>query len=109
MARHDTPTGTPNGESELLEAFRAAVSESIGSSLREARAHAGMTQDQVASAMGITRSRVAQIEGSEGSSLSLRNLLKYAHAVGCRLDIDLVNPETDELVTSILLFDDEQE
>ena len=109
MTRHDTSTDPRQSESELLEAFRAAVSGSIGGSLREARAHAGMTQDQVASAMGITRSRVAQIEGSEGSSLSLRNLLRYANAVGCRLDIDLVNPETDELVTSILLFDDEQE
>lgn len=109
MTRHDTPTGSRKSEPGLLETFRAAISGSIGDSLREARAHAGMTQDQVASAMGITRSRVAQIEGSEGSSLSLRNLLKYSHAVGCRLDIDLVNPETDELVTSILLFDEEQE
>lgn len=109
MPTHDTPTDVHNDEPELIEAFRAAVTYSIGDSLREARAHAGMTQDQVARAMGITRSRVAQIEGSEGSSLSLRNLFKYAHAVGCRLDIDLVNPETDEPVTSILLFDEEQE
>lgn len=92
---------------ELVELFRSAVSDSIGSSLREARQHARMTQEHVARAMGISRSRVAQIESSEGASLSLRNLLKYAHAVGCRLDIDLVDPDTDEAVTSILLFDDE--
>lgn len=91
---------------DLSQSFRAAVTESIGSSLRAARTHAGMTQVQVARAMGVTRSRVAQIEGSDGSALSLRSLLKYTLAVGCRLDIDLVDPETDEVVSSILLFDD---
>lgn len=96
----------PMAEVDLRNSFRAAVTESIGSSLRDARTHAGMTQEQVARAMGVTRSRVAQIEGSEGSALSLRSLLKYTLAVGYRLDIDLVDPETDEAVTSILLFDD---
>ena len=56
--------------------------------------------------MGVSPSRVAQIEGAEGASLSLSVLVRYSNAVGCRLDIDLVNRESGETATSIFLVDD---
>lgn len=90
---------------ELARLVRDALNASIGESLREARAHAGKSQADVADAMGVTRPRVAQIEAAEGSALSLAVLARYAGAVGCRLDIALVDPATDESVAIIVVAD----
>lgn len=90
---------------ELAHQLRHSLSASIGESLRVARTHAGMSQAEVATAMGVTRPRIAQIEGAEGSALSLGVLARYAAAVGCRLDILFVEPATEALVTNIVVAD----
>ncbi len=48
-----------------------------------------MSQREVAAAMGVTRSRVSQIEASEGTSLALTALDRYARALECSLVITL--------------------
>ena len=54
-----------------------------------ARAHAGLTQSQLAERMGTSQSAIARIES--GSRLpSLRTLLRYAEATGTRLAIKLI-------------------
>ncbi|MHC1728274.1 MAG: helix-turn-helix transcriptional regulator [Syntrophobacteraceae bacterium] len=55
-----------------------------------ARAKAGLTQEAVAASMGTTKSAVSRLETVGKHTPSLASLKKYAHAVGCRLEIRLV-------------------
>lgn len=59
---------------------------SLAASLIEARACAGLTQEQVAQRMKTTQAVVARLEGG-GSMPSTRTLEKYARATGTRLRI----------------------
>jgi len=66
------------------EALEGAFS--LAAALIEARAHAGLTQDQVAHRMDTTQAVIARMEGG-GSMPSTRTLEKYARATGTRLKI----------------------
>lgn len=57
----------------------------------KARAAAGVTQAEVAERIGTTQSAIARLESGRGKrSPSLATLQKYAHALGCRLELRLV-------------------
>lgn len=57
----------------------------------KARAAAGFTQAEVAERIGTTQSAIARLESGSGKhSPSLSTLRKYAHALGCRLELRLV-------------------
>ena len=57
----------------------------------KARAAAGITQAEVAERIGTTQSAIARLESGKGKhSPSLATLQKYAHALGCRLELRLV-------------------
>ena len=58
---------------------------SLAAALIEARARAGLTQEQVAQRMKTTQAVVARLEG--GSMPSTRTLERYAKATGTRLKI----------------------
>ena len=61
----------------------------------KARASAGVTQAEVAERIGTTQSAVARLESGRGKhSPSIATLQKYAHALGCRLELRLVNEIT---------------
>src|SRR5438105_15787164 len=58
--------------------------------LLKARRQAGLTQAQVAARMGTKTPAVARLEsggGSQRHSPSVATLRKYAHAIGCRLEL----------------------
>jgi transcriptional regulator with XRE-family HTH domain len=60
--------------------------------LLKARRQAGLTQAEVAARMGTKTPAVARLEAGGGSrrhSPSVATLRKYAHAVGCSLEIRL--------------------
>ena len=58
----------------------------------KARAAAGITQAEVAERIGTTQSAIARLESGGGKhSPSLATLRKYAHALGCRLELKLVS------------------
>ena len=58
----------------------------------KARAAAGITQAEIAERIGTTQSAIARLESGSGKhSPSLSTLQKYAHALGCRLELRLVN------------------
>ncbi|MBF0116449.1 MAG: helix-turn-helix transcriptional regulator [Magnetococcales bacterium] len=59
----------------------------------EARRAAGLTQEEVASRMGTTKSAISRLESSLGNgriSPSLTTLRRYAAAVGCKLELKLL-------------------
>lgn len=56
--------------------------------LLKARGEAGMTQAQVAEAMGVSQPAVARIES--GRNLSMNTLRRYAHALGRKVRVELV-------------------
>lgn len=58
----------------------------------KARAAAGITQAEVAKRIGTTQSAIARLESGKGKhSPSLATLQKYAHALGCHLELRLVH------------------
>ena len=58
----------------------------------KARAAAGVTQAEVAGRIGTTQSAVARLESGRGKhSPSIATLQKYARALGCRLELRLVD------------------
>src|SRR5579863_10300003 len=59
---------------------------SLSAAMIEARARAGLTQEQVAQRMKTTQAVVARLEGG-GSMPSTRSLAKFAKATGTRLKI----------------------
>jgi len=65
-----------------------------------------MSQQAVAERMGVSESRVTQIENTDGASLTLRSLLRFASAIECRVDIDLVDARTNRVASSVLVSDD---
>ncbi|MDO8950925.1 MAG: helix-turn-helix transcriptional regulator [Actinomycetota bacterium] len=56
-----------------------------------ARMRAGLTQEEVAEAMGTTKSAVSRLEAAGKHSPSVSTLKKYAQAVGCDVEIRLVS------------------
>ncbi|TFV83128.1 helix-turn-helix transcriptional regulator [Blastococcus sp. CT_GayMR16] len=60
--------------------------------LRQAREDRGLTQQQVADAIGVTRTQVTNMERGDG--MSVEALIGYAAAVGLRLKLTAAEPET---------------
>ena len=80
---------TMRQDPEFVREWEALDEEfSMAEILIRARARAGMTQQQVADAMGVTQPAVAKIESGKG--LTLRTLKRYAAAVGSSLRIELL-------------------
>ncbi len=79
---------------EFREAYDALEEEfTLVKSLLKARENANMTQNQVAERMGTLRPAVARIESigfRKVPSPSFNTLKRYAHAVGCKLEVRLV-------------------
>lgn len=62
----------------------------VADQLLKARARAGLTQDAVAEIMGTTKSAISRLEAAGKHAPSLSTLKRYAHAVGCKLQVKLV-------------------
>lgn len=58
--------------------------------LLAARIRAGLTQKEVAESMGTSKSAVSRLETGGKHSSSIQTLRKYAKAVGCDVEIRLV-------------------
>lgn len=69
----------------------------IGNRLRDIRRDAGYTQDEIATALGMTQSMVLQIERGT-KQLSLLNAAKLAEMLGCNIE-DLLEEEHHERKT----------
>ena len=77
----------------FLEAYDELDDEyALVREMLRARARAGLTQEDVAERMGTTKSAVSRLETAGKHSPSVTTLKKYAHAVGCEVEIRLVPP-----------------
>ncbi len=75
-------------EYDALESEFALFAEMI-----KARRLAGLSQKEIAQRMGTKQAAIARLESSSGKvkhSPSLATLQRYAHAIGCRLDIKFI-------------------
>ena len=82
--------------------YREAAADELGAALRSLRETKGLSQREVAEAMGVTRSRISQIEGAEGTALSLEVLDRYARALSCRLEVSF-RDEQDDIAVSLFV------
>lgn len=79
------------GRKGFSDAYDALELEyQIADQILKARARAGLTQDAVAEIMGTTKSAVSRLEAAGKHAPSLSTLKRYAHAVGCKLQVKLV-------------------
>lgn len=88
-------------DAEISEYLWTEFNADIGAALKKARVARKLTQSEVAEAMGIQQSRVSQIESTKGVGITLDVLARYVSALGCRLDVDIIHPETDELISNV--------
>ena len=80
--------GARKGFTEAYEAL--ALEYEVVGQLLKARIRAGLTQGAVAELMGTTKSAVSRLESTGKHVPSLSTLKRYAHAVGCELQVKLV-------------------
>ena len=76
--------------------LRALVAEEhlnarVARMVREARKRAGLTQAQLGELVGTTQSAIARLEDSDYTGHSLSMLQRIAAALGCRIEIGLVD------------------
>lgn len=57
--------------------------------LKRIRKSLGITQKQLSEKSGLSESCISNIESGGDASPSLRSLIKYAHAIGAELRIDI--------------------
>jgi len=80
---------------DFSEAYLALELEyQVASQMLRARSRAGLTQDAVAERMGTTKSAISRLESAGKHAPSLATLKRYAHAVGCQLQVKLVPQKT---------------
>jgi DNA-binding XRE family transcriptional regulator len=77
------------------EGFKKAYEDleeeyALAKEMLSARARVGLSQEAVAEIMGTTKSAISRLEAAGKHAPSLTTLKKYAHAVGCHLEIKLV-------------------
>jgi len=94
MLAHDELTGKMLSNPEVKAEYDSLENEfSLFDELLKARMNAGLTQGEVANIMGTKTPAIARLEAGGGNkkhSPSISTLRKYADAVGCHLEIKLV-------------------
>ena len=94
MMTHDELKEKMLSNSEVKAEYDSLEKEfSLFEELLKARTVAGLTQAQVAERMGTKTPAIARLESGGGNkkhSPSLSTLQKYAQAVGCHVEIKLV-------------------
>jgi DNA-binding XRE family transcriptional regulator len=83
------------GEAAFEEGKRQILAEAQGFRLAEARRSRGLTQQQIADRMGITKGRVSQIEN--GSISGQETLVRYVEALGGTLQQSIFFDDGDIL------------
>ena len=73
---------------EQMERARAATRAYVDAHvLREARSEGGMTQAQLAQAMGVSQNRVSRMESGDLATMSLDTIRRYVEALGGKVSL----------------------
>ncbi len=73
---------------EQMEQARATTRSYIDAhALREARNEGGMTQVQLAQAMGVSQNRVSRMERGDLATMSLDTIRRYVEALGGKVSL----------------------
>ena len=80
-------------------------SENYGALIKDLRIKNGLTQNQVAEALGVTPGYISNVENNR-TAMSLRILTYYAQLVGCSLDslVGELEPEYSETALDRKLY-----
>ncbi|MBE2293709.1 MAG: helix-turn-helix transcriptional regulator [Phycisphaerales bacterium] len=79
----------------FVEAYDALSLEyQVANQMLKARTRAGLTQSAVAERMGTTKSAVSRLESAGKHAPSLETIKRYAQAVGCELQVKLIQKIT---------------
>lgn len=80
--------------------------ENYGTLIKNLRIKNGLTQDQVAKALGVTPGYISNVENGR-TTMSLRILTYYARLVGCSLDslIGELEPDYSETALDRALYE----
>jgi DNA-binding XRE family transcriptional regulator len=84
----------------LLESL---VSETLGDMLQHARQTRKVTGEHLGSRLGVSKARVAQLEGLESDKVELQTLTQYARALGYQINISFIPEEKGGKVLSTML------
>lgn len=86
-----------NISDEQMDRARKATREYIDAyALRQARSEGGMTQVELAKAMGVSQNRVSRMERGDLSVMSLDTIRRYVEALGGTVSL-IVNLPTGKL------------
>ena len=78
-----------NGVQILIEADPVAIKKQVVEQYKEMRKEKKLSQEQVASVAGMARLDISRFESGRYNP-SLELMVRYAHALGCELKIELV-------------------
>ncbi|WP_038058779.1 helix-turn-helix domain-containing protein [Thermus amyloliquefaciens] len=82
---------------ESARLYREVLDEELSWLLSYLREHRGLSQKEVAERLGVSRSRVSQMETSAGLSMTLEGLARYAQALGLSLRLEFTDEEGEVL------------
>lgn len=78
-----------NGVQVLIEGNPVAIKKQVVEQYKEMRKEKKLSQEQVALAAGMARPDISRFESGRYNP-SLELMVRYAHALGCELKIELV-------------------
>ena len=84
-----------NGIQVLIEADPVVIKKKVVEQYKEMRKNKNLSQEQVASAAGMARPDISRFESGRYNP-SLELMVRYAHALGCELKIELVPTEENK-------------
>ncbi len=85
-----------NGVQILIEANPTAIKKQVVDQYKNIRMEKKLSQEQVAAAAGMARPDISRFESGRYNP-SLELMVRYAHALGCELKIELVPTENHKL------------
>jgi len=90
-------------EPKVKEAYLEVLNEELGGTLRSLRETKGVSQTVLAERLGFkSRSRLSQIEGTEGLHLALETIARYAQALDYRVKLVFESEEGDTVTFQLM-------
>jgi DNA-binding XRE family transcriptional regulator len=102
-ATTDLPERAWTGQNIRETLLQALVADTLGDMLQQARQARKVTGENLGKRIGVSKARIAQLEGLEGGRVELQTLAHYAHALGYQVNINFVPEDKDGKTFSAVL------